>query len=303
MAIQRNTPSSLNEGPDMQKSAQLSDAKQTGRLLLSISLNKQIMTLYQLINKVSFEDVFSDLLRHVPEVENIRHRFLLAFETLRSIKPSKNGCVEIEVNDKDYLGMGVHDIWVNASDCKVNIWEGLLAAPINRGRIFNRSSVVEKITDEQITADILWHLVAYGYSEESTALSGYLLNNRRFPESTQAERREEICSYIDNNHVMEICHEQIRKYLTAKNVSWIADMTSYSLPKNKAAYDITCFLDDFMWFNNETKTILIISASEGYESEVCKIKEFAHSMLKNPTIVYGKPILPGIEVMAIFITE
>lgn len=271
--------------------------------MLSISLNKQIMTLYQLINKVSFEDVFSDLLRHVPEVENIRHRFLLAFETLRSIKPSKNGCVEIEVNDKDYLGMGVHDIWVNASDCKVNIWEGLLAAPINRGRIFNRSSVVEKITDEQITADILWHLVAYGYPEESTALSGYLLNNRRFPESTQAERREEICSYIDNNHVMGICHEQIRKYLTAKNVSWIADITSYSLPHDKAAYDMTCFLDDFMWFNNETKTILIISASEGYEGEVDKIEEFANDMLKNPTIVYGKPILPGIEVMAIFITE
>lgn len=271
--------------------------------MLSISLNKQIMTLYQLIHKISFEDVFSDILRYVPEVENIRARFSLAFETLRSTRSGKNGRVEIEVNDKDYLGMGVHDIWFNVSDFKANIWESLLAATINRGRIFNRSNVGEKITDEQIAADILWHLVAYGYPEESPALSGYLLNNRRFPESTQAERIEEICSYIDNHHVKGISHEEICKYLTANNVSWIADITSYSLPKDKAAYDITCFLDDFMWFNNETKTILIISASEGYEEEVAKIEEFANSMLKNPSVVYGKPKLPGIDIMAIFITE
>lgn len=261
------------------------------------------MTLYQLIHKVSFEDIFSDLLRHVQEVENIRSRFSLAFETLRSIKPRKNSCIEIEVNGKDYLGMGVHDIWVNVSDFKANIWESLLAATINRSRIFNRSNVGEKITDEQIAADILWHLVAYGYPEESPALAGCLFNNRRFPTSTQAERLEEICSYIDNHHVKGISHEEICKYLTAKNVSWIADITSYSLPKDKAAYDITCSLDDYMWFNNETKTVLIISASEGYDEEVTKIEEFANSMLKNPSVVYGRPKLPGIDIMAIFITE
>lgn len=270
---------------------------------MSMSLNKQIMTLYQLIHKISFEDVFSDILRYVPEVENIRPRFSLAFETLRSIRPGKNGRVEIEVNDKDYLGIGVHDIWFNAPDIKANIWESLLAATINRGRILNRSIVGEKKTDEQITADILWHLVAYGYPEESQALFGCLFNNRRFPDSTQAERLKEICSYIDNHHVMGLCHEQIRKCLTAKNVSWIADVTPYSLPPDKATYDITCFLDDFIWFNNETKTLLIISASEGYENEVCKIEEFANNMLKNPTISFGKPMLPGIELLAIFITE
>lgn len=260
------------------------------------------MTLHQLIHNVGFEDVFSDILRHVPEVENLKPSFMLAFETLCSIQPSKNGCVEIEVNNKDYLGIGVHDIWVNASDCKTNIWEKLLGATINRDGIFNRSSAGEKITDEQIAADILWHLVAYGYPEESPALSGYLFNNRRFPESTQAERLEEICSYIDNHHVTEISHEQIRKHLTAKNISWIADMTSYSLPKDKAAHDMNCCLDDFLWFNNETKTILIISASEGYEGEAGKIMEFAHSMLKNPTVAHGKTKLPGIEIMSIFIT-
>lgn len=66
---------------------------------------------------------------------------------------------------------------------------------------------------------------------------------------------------------------------------------------------MNCFLDDFMWFNNETKTILIISSSEGYENEVCEIEKFAHNMLKNPTIKYGNPLIHGIEIMAVFITE
>ncbi len=46
------------------------------------------------------------------------------------------------------------------------------------------------------------------------------------------------------------------------NIAWIANITPYSLPRDKVAYDMICSLDDFMWFNNETKTFLIISASE-----------------------------------------
>lgn len=80
-------------------------------------------------------------------------------------------------------------------------------------------------------------------------------------------------------------------------------MTSYTLPREKAAYDLNCFLDDFMWFNDETTTIVMISASVGFEVEVVKIEEFANSMLKNPKVVYGTAQLPGIEVMAVFITE
>lgn len=262
------------------------------------------MTLQELLNLVKFDEVFFDILSHVPEVENQRARFLSAFDTLRSITSAKESNIVIDVFEKDYLGEGVHDIWINADDAhNPSIWESLLSGHIRLESTFNRPDKCCKITNEMIVADLLWHLVAYGYPEESPALFGYLLNNRRFPESIQAERLEEICSYIDNHHVTGISHEQIRKYLTAKNVSWIADITSYSLPKDKAAYDITCFLDDFMWFNKETKTILIISASEGYESEVCKIKEFAHSMLKNPTVVYGNTVIAGIEIMAIFITE
>lgn len=175
------------------------------------------MRLSELLNQVKFDEVFTDILRHVPKVENQRTRFLSAFETLRSVSPAKETETVIEVHERDYLGEGVYDLWVNAI-CAPNskLWENLLAGRIRLNPVFNRSSVVEKITDEQITADILLHLVAYGYPEESLALFGYLLNNRRFQASTQAERLEEICSYIDNHHVMGICHEQIRKYLTAK---------------------------------------------------------------------------------------
>lgn len=271
---------------------------------MSISLNEQIMTLHQLIHKFSFEDVFSDILRNVPDAEDRRFRFSLAFNTLRSITPARESNVVIEVLEKDYLGDGVHDIWIDVTNTRgSNIWESLLAGQIKLCPTFNRPDASCDITDEMIVADFLWQLVAYGFPKESTALSGYLLNNRRFPESTQAEKIEEICSYLDIHQVTGITREDIRKYGEAENIAWITDITSYSLPHDKAAYDLTCLLDDFMWFNNETKTILIISASDGYEGEVNKIEEFADNMLKNPTIAYGKPILPGIEVMAIFITE
>ena len=264
------------------------------------------MKLHELINQVEFDKVFSDILSHVPEVENQRARFKLLsiLYALCSVIPAKKTETVIEVIERDYLGEGAHDLWVNATCARdSDLWKNLLAGKIELCSTFVRLDEKCKITDEMIVADLLWQLVACGFPEDSKVLSGYLLNNRRFPESTQAERIEEICSYIDYHHVTGISHEQNRKYLTAKNVSWIADITSYSLPKDKAAYDITCFLDDFMWFNNETKTILIISASEGYEEEVAKIEEFANCMLKNPSVVYGRPKLPGIDIMAIFITE
>lgn len=261
------------------------------------------MTLYDILNKVDFDKVFSDILRHVPEVEGNKPQLMLAFECLRSFNPCRSTRCVIETHEKDYLGDGVHDLWINASTIGSNIGESLLASHIQWEPMFNRPDAVRKITDEMIVADLLWQLVAYGFPKESAILSGFILNNRRRPESTPLERIEEICSYIDIHQVSELSHGDIRKYIEAKNIVWATNITPYSLPRLKASYDMNCFLDDFMWFNNETKTILIISSSEGYTSEAYKIEEFARSMLKNPTIVYGEPILPGIEIMAVFITE
>lgn len=261
------------------------------------------MALYDILNKVDFEKVFSDILLHVPEVEDLRTQFLLAFESLRSFNPCSSTRCVIEAHEKDYLGDGVHDLWIDASEIGSNICENLLASRIQWMPMFNRPDAVRKITDEMIVADLLWQLVAYGFPKESAILSAFTLNNRRWPESTISERIEEVCSYIDIHQVSELSHGDIRKYSDAKNIAWVSNITPYSLPQAKASYDMTCFLDDFMWFNDETKTILIISSSEGYEKEVCEIEEFAHRMLRNPTIVHGKPILPGIEIMAIIITE
>lgn len=261
------------------------------------------MTLQELLNLVKFDEVFFDILSHVPEVENQRARFLSAFDTLRSITPARESNVVIEVLEKDYLGDGVHDIWIDVTNTRgSNIWESLLSGHIRLESTFNRPDKCCKITNEMIVADLLWQLVAYGFPEESKALSGYLLN-RRFSASTQVERIEEISSYLEIHNVADRIRDEIRKFNKTNNIAWIANITPYSLPLNKASYDMVCFLDDFMWFNNETKTILIISASEGYEEEVAKIEEFANCMLKNPSVVYGRPSLPGIDIMAIFITE
>lgn len=260
------------------------------------------MTLSQLLHKVSFDDVFSDILLHVPEMENHKARFLLAFDTLLSITPAKNSLTVIEVQDRSYLGEGVQGIWIDAHACGSDIWQNLLGGQIKRSFMFGRPNPDIEISDESIAAELLWLLVAYGFPEKSVALSG-LQHNHRFPDSSQSERIEEIFRYIELHQVSGISHEDIKKYRDAKNISWISNLTSYTLPREKAAYDLNCFLDDFRWFNDETKTIVMISASAGYEDEADKIEEFANKMLKNPTVVYGTALLPGIEVMAVFITE
>lgn len=261
------------------------------------------MTLHQLLHKVSFDNVFSDILLHVPEVEIHKARFLLAFETLRSIPPAKSSNTIIEAQDRSYLGSGVRNLWINANADKFNMWPDLLAGEIKRRYMFNKPDPDVNISDESIIAELLWQLVAYGFPEKSVALSGYILHNHRYPDSTQYERIKEICSYMELRQVSGISHELIKKYRDAKNILWISNLTSYTLPREKAAYDLNCFLDDFMWFNDETKTIIMISASASYEGEVSKIEEFTNGMLKNPTVVYGTALLPGIEVMAVFITE
>lgn len=262
------------------------------------------MKLYELLSQVKFDDVFSDIIRHESEAKNQRAWFLSAFETLCSVTPAKETETVIEVHEQEYLGEGIHDIWINASNtADSNLWENLLAGRIKLVSTSNRPDAYCKITNDRIVADLLWQLVAYGFPEEATALTGYLLNNRRSPDSSQLERIDEICSYIDLHLVSGLSHQDIYQYRDVGNIAWLVNITPYSLPRDKAAYDMICFLDDFMWFNNEIKSILIISASEGYDNEVSKIEDFSNNMLKMPTILHGIPLLPGIEVMAIFITE
>lgn len=261
------------------------------------------MTLHQLLHRIKFDDAFTEILRCVPAVENHRARFQLAFDDLRSITPEKDSNTVIEVFERSYLGDGVMSLSIDASAECPNIWRILLGGKIKRRFMFGRFSRDVRISDESIVAELLWQLVTYGFPEKSAALSGFILNNRRWPDSTQSERFEEICSYADLFKMSGISREELCDLCDAKNISWISNMTSYTLPREKTAYDMNCFLDDFMWFNDETKTIVMISASDGYEDETSKIEEFANRMLRNPMIVYGKAMLSGIETMAVFITE
>ncbi len=114
------------------------------------------MTLQSLLNQVRFDKVFSDIIRHVPKVETKRDQFLLAFDTLRSIIPTKESDFVIEAYEQDYLGEGVHDIWINAaSTLNVNLWVNLLAGQIKLSPKFNRPDASCKITNKMIIADLL----------------------------------------------------------------------------------------------------------------------------------------------------
>lgn len=59
------------------------------------------MKLYELLNHVEFNEVFADILRYVPEVENQKAWFLPAFDALLSITPAMESDVVIEVQRQD----------------------------------------------------------------------------------------------------------------------------------------------------------------------------------------------------------
>lgn len=170
------------------------------------------MTLYHLLHNVSFDNVFSNILHHVPAVENKRDLFLKAFDTLRVVTPEKVSKTVIDIREKNYLGDGVQDLWIESSADWSNIWQNLLAGQLKRSFMFDKPTT--DISDESIVSELLWQLVAYGYPEESAALSGYILNNHRSPDSTQKERIEEICSYIDIRQVTGISQEDINQLIS-----------------------------------------------------------------------------------------
>lgn len=261
------------------------------------------MTLHNLINKVRFDDVFADMLHHVPEIKNKRDVFRTIYNKLRLSNPGKGDNIVIEPAFISWLGDGVHDIYINANSCDKVVLSDLLAGQINERGVSSSENLYSSISDEQIVADCLWHLVASGYPKDSAALSGYILNNSRRHYLSTVEVFEEIYSYLDLYKVTGYPREEVMTYKHAQNTAIIGDITPYSLPIEKSSYYMICFLDDYMWFNNETKTFFIISASEDYQSEVIVVKDFINSMMKNPTLFYGKPLLPGIDIKAIFITQ
>jgi len=131
-------------------------------------------------------------------------------------------------------------------------------------------------------------------------------NERQFRRLRQLRQYicvDEICRYLELHKVTGICPDNIQAYKDAKNIEVVGNIAPATLLPEQSAFDMICFLDDYMWFNKETKTLVFISASDGYESDIAEIKDFINSMMVNPTILHGRPIVPGVEVMAVFITE
>ena len=131
-------------------------------------------------------------------------------------------------------------------------------------------------------------------------------NKRQFQRLRQLRQHvyiDGICRYFELHKVSVVPPHYIWAYKDAKNIEAVCSVAPATLPPGKSSFDMVCFLDDSMWFNKETKTIVVISASDGYGSEVGEITGFVNSMMVNPTIFYGCPLVPGVEVMAVFITE
>ena len=90
------------------------------------------MTLHQLLHEVSFDKVFSNIIRYMPEVEDKKDCFKLAFNTLCAITPAKESKTVIGIDEKSYLGEGVQDLWIDVPSFDSDIWRNLLGGQIKR---------------------------------------------------------------------------------------------------------------------------------------------------------------------------
>ncbi|MDE5687582.1 MAG: hypothetical protein K2I18_03030 [Paramuribaculum sp.] len=248
---------------------------------------------------------------------------------MKTTPPGEDDGETVSVTDLSYIGEGVHSTGINAAYYSDrDLLRTLVARQITRSDIFGRTPDEQILSDVQIVADCLWEFIAFGFVDDIVSDAGAYLEKycyrRRLNYSLKYEREtrhlgrrstdepnrlyrcariEETCSYIDKYKVTGITGKELWTYKEVKNFKDVDFVTPYTLPQSAAAYQLNCCLDDNMWFNDETKTIVIISASRGYEQQVCEIKDFIHAHLKNPMILYGKNKLRGIVMKAIFITE
>lgn len=287
------------------------------------------MTLHELFQKLAFDEVFDEIKRYVPEIEPLHEDLLSAYSILKTTPPGEDDDETVSVTDLSYLGKGVHSTGINAAYYSDrDLLRTLVARQIKRSDSCGRTDDGQMLSNVQIAADCLWEFTAFGFADEAVSDAGTFLEKycyrKRLNYSLKYEREtrhlgrtsvdelnrlyryariEEICSYIDRYKVSGITDKEIWSYKCVKNIKDVDFVTSYTLPRSAAAYQLNCCLDDNMWFNDETKTIVIISASQGYEQQVSEIEEFIHAHLKNPTILYGRNKLRGIVMKAIFITE
>ena len=134
------------------------------------------MTLFELLHKVSFDDLIPTL-KDVYDVEADIYAYREAFDELSLLHPTGNSDGEIEV----YRNEEEHYIGVSGCDCS---WEYLLGMSI-------RVEDGIQLDDNALAAYVLWELTFYGFSQEEQ--SPFIENLGR-PDNKYSRRASELYS-------------------------------------------------------------------------------------------------------------
>ena len=134
------------------------------------------MTLFELLHKVSFDDLIPTL-KEVYGVETDIYAYREAFDELNLLRPTGRGEGNIKVyrdEEEHYIGVsGCNDVWENLLDSTICVEKGIL------------------LDDNALAAYILWELTFYGFSQEEWSS---FFTNRNRPDNKYSRRSSELYS-------------------------------------------------------------------------------------------------------------
>ena len=134
------------------------------------------MTLFELLHRVSFDDLIPTL-KEEYDVDTDIYAYREAFDELNLLRPTGQGEGEIKVyrdEEEHYIGLsGCNDRWENLLDLNIRVEEGI------------------RLDDNALAAHILWELTFYGFSQEEQ--SSFIVNLGR-PDNKYSRRASELYS-------------------------------------------------------------------------------------------------------------
>lgn len=134
------------------------------------------MTLFELLHRVSFDDLIPTL-KEVYDVETDIYAYREAFDELNLLRPTGHGEGEVKVyqdGEEHYIGVsGCNDSWANLLDLDIRVEDGI------------------RLDDNALAAYILWELTFYGFSQEEWSS---FFTNRNGLDNKYSRRSSELYS-------------------------------------------------------------------------------------------------------------
>ncbi len=134
------------------------------------------MTLFELIHKVSFDDLIPTL-KEVYEVDTDIYAYREAFDEISLLRPTGQGDGNIQVyrdEEEHYIGVsGCNDLWENLLGSNIRVEDCIL------------------LDDNALAAYILWELTFYGFSQEEQ--SSFIVNLGR-PDNQYSRKASKLYS-------------------------------------------------------------------------------------------------------------